>query len=34
VNSIAPSPTFAFLDDKRTSCGVPLAVKYAVTLLF
>jgi hypothetical protein len=28
------SPTSAFLNDKRTSCEAPVAVEYAVTLLF
>jgi hypothetical protein len=30
----SPSPTFAFLNDKRTSCEAPVAVEYAVTLRF
>jgi hypothetical protein len=31
---VPPSPTFAFLNGKRTSCEAPVAVEYAVTLLF
>jgi NitT/TauT family transport system permease protein len=31
---IGLGPTSAFLNDKRTSCEAPVAVEYAVTLLF